>query len=445
MATQVPPAYEAEDTQLSLPEHDLPAYDGPAPASDTAAAARTAARVATRAFTYQLKHHTLSASADNAHRWWAQLTLNGNDKLSSATEPTILQGTPVSGSVQLDLQSLSAGTDSVHAVHLTVRGQTQGGNPDGIGIPAVFLEIKKELWTRNAGTAGENPGPQGEQSLPFAIDLPSEIIKQGKAYPLPASFGTELGYFTVEYHVELRVVRSMFHLGSDKLHAKFKYFALTTAAAPSPLRALAYQENSPLLGPDADPDGWASKVFSIKGRAFASRDVDIQVKISLAKPFSYTRATSIPVAMSIESTDAEVVDLLSAPRAPILILECTTQQNALNYHTTSEVAGQAVWWTVPGQPKGHLMGEIHLKSSLYPSTDFAPYGFRVLYSLVFFPFQAPGFKQTGEIEPIKGSRQVVDITTSFASGPRPKTYSHVPLATEASAKNEAVAAYYCIA
>ncbi len=63
----------------------------------------------------------------------------------------------------------------------------------------------------------------------------------------------------------------------------FGYVPLVRADAPSLLRQLAYQENSPLLGPDADPDGWQRiPSFTVKGTVFKDREV--QVNCVVRKP-----------------------------------------------------------------------------------------------------------------------------------------------------------------
>jgi len=48
-----------------------------------------------------------------------------------------------------------------------------------------------------------------------------------------------------------------------------------------PLRRLAYQEEVPLLGPTADPDGWHSMdSITIKARTLKSRHVQIDCMVS---------------------------------------------------------------------------------------------------------------------------------------------------------------------
>lgn len=51
--------------------------------------------------------------------------------------------------------------------------------------------------------------------------------------------------------------------------------------APSPLRQLAYQENSPILGPEADPEGWHTVPSTwVKGNVFGKRSVSIHCTVS---------------------------------------------------------------------------------------------------------------------------------------------------------------------
>ncbi|KAJ7053344.1 hypothetical protein C8F01DRAFT_1167150 [Mycena amicta] len=425
MANVDPPSYHNDDDLA------LPAYDGPSARIESASTQR---RSEPRPFPYRIK--------DFSGAWWAMMTVNGDARISSAIAPTILQGTNVAGSVQLALRN----TESIQAVRVVVRGEVLGGTPgEGNGIPIVFLELKKTLWSSSEGDPNAPATKAATTTGRFSIELPTEITKGGKTYRLPHSFGTGRGYFSLQYVVELHIVRPKFHLGRDeKLPVIFTYFTLNQAATPSPLRTarpfllgrnlLAYQENSPLLGPDADPEGWHTKTFIISGKLFSSRKVVIQIKLS------YTRSASIPCAISIESPDTEAVDLLSAPTAPMVYLECTTQQNSNNYRTTMEPCTQGVFWTPPGAQRGHVLGEIHLKPTLHPTTNFAAYGFRVQYTVVLFPFQTAGFKQTGELEPIKGSRQVVEICTRFAQGPKPKTYSPAP--APGTQRNSALDSYY---
>ena len=63
------------------------------------------------------------------------------------------------------------------------------------------------------------------------------------------------------------------------------YIPLTRPTIASPLRRLAYQERSPLLGPDADPEGWnLLPPCTIKGKVFSSRQVDMKCEVRSTFP-----------------------------------------------------------------------------------------------------------------------------------------------------------------
>jgi hypothetical protein len=157
-----------------------------------------------------------------------------------------------------------------------------------------------------------------------------------------------------------------------------------------------------------DPDGWETlDPVKISGEAFGQRQVEAEytvsathilksfhglnvVQLSLAKPLSYTRGSIIPLSLSIQCADEQVLDLLSASSSPNVKLLC-------NLHYTSRVKGKqgadrpptavhgpidasyyaefratqgAVWWKPGSQPSSgsarHLRGEIHIAPGLKP-------------------------------------------------------------------------------
>jgi hypothetical protein len=89
---------------------------------------------------------------------------------------------------------------------------------------------------------------------------------------------------------------------------------------------------------------------------------------------TYTRSGSIPCCLAIESNDSQALDLLSTPSACIVYLERVMQENSEGWRNTCEPCGQAVFWpSTEGAPaessyRRYLMGEIHLKASLQPSS-----------------------------------------------------------------------------
>ena len=96
----------------------------------------------------------------------------------------------------------------------------------------------------------------------------------------------------------------------------------------------------------------------------------------------YTRGSVIPCVMTVETTDPQALDLLSAPRTPVvrLLRQIATRETALNTsggkklpsleyeHDVQELA-TAVWQPdITRRPnKRSLHGEIHLSAGLKPT------------------------------------------------------------------------------
>ncbi|KAJ7782336.1 hypothetical protein DFH07DRAFT_320702 [Mycena maculata] len=355
---------------------------------------------------------------------WATLLVHGDPRLSKVI-PTVLEGSNLEGSFALSLQS----PDAIQAICIVIKGEIVKGT-----VPlsrTAFLESKKLLWSSAEGDP-QAPGNTGKNSTlklkgeyiwPFSIELPKTLSRDGKTFSLPHTFLDRLASFSIQYTAELRMVRGKLR-PDDRVMCTFGYFSMRQPGAPSMLRQLAYQENSPLLGPDVDPEGWHTQPFSAKGTIFSSRMIDIKCMLSLATPLSYTRSASIPCAITLESNDLQALDLLSSPTTCFVYLERIMQENSEGWRDTHEPCGQAVFWpSTEGAPtdssrRRQLMGEIHLKSNLQPSS--AVFEFAVEYAVVVFPFQAAGFKP---VENAPLLRQSVEITTRYAPGPRQKTHS----------------------
>ncbi|KAF7368299.1 hypothetical protein MVEN_00151100 [Mycena venus] len=394
----------------SYPSHEgeLPAYTRRPTPPPTAAVLASEPRE----FTYEIKARGSSTP-------WAILLVQGDPRLSKGG-PTITQGSNLAGSVKLALRSAEA----IQAVCILIRGEILKGER----VAITFLDSKHTLWPSDGGdNTGKSAGKlKGDYEWPFSLFLPSSINKDGETYHLPHTF-SDPGSFNVRYAVELRIVRGKLR-PDDKLTCTIGYFTMKQPGPPSRLRQLAYQENSPLFGPEADPDGWHSQSLSVKGTLFSSRTIDVKVTFSVANPLAYTRSASIPCAMTIETPDTEALDLLSTPAAAMVYLERAFRENKNTGGNTVEPCARAVFWlSTEGQPEAEdvssrrrLMGEIHLKGNLHPSS--AMVGFRVEYNVVVFPFHAAGFKPLEESSgPI--FRLPVEIMTRYAAGPRQRTYS----------------------
>jgi hypothetical protein len=81
----------------------------------------------------------------------------------------------------------------------------------------------------------------------------------------------------------------------NRLRTVFGFTPLTTPPLPSPLRQLAYQEDSPLLGPSADPEGWKFlSNFTVDGVLFG-RPIKVECTLAIAEPvcsrLAYTCST----------------------------------------------------------------------------------------------------------------------------------------------------------
>ncbi|KAJ7252467.1 hypothetical protein C8J57DRAFT_1077472, partial [Mycena rebaudengoi] len=284
---------------------------------------------------------------------------------------------------------------------------------------------------------------KGEYSWPFSIHIPAtSASKEGKPFELPHTFFERTANFGIQYSVELRIMRGKLKQ-DDKRVCTLGVFSMRQPGPPSGLRQLAYQENSPLLGPEADPEGWQSlPSISISGLLFSVLAVDVKCTLALAKPLCYTRSSSIPCALTIETANAQALDVLASPTAALVYLERHTRSitNGISRRYANPlICGQAVFWAstegaaAETSLRRQLMGEIHLRPTLQPSTDVVD--FLVEYTVLVFPFQATGFKPP-RYAPLL--RQKVDIVTRYASGSRAITYTPATYET----RNAVIDEYY---
>ncbi|KAJ7628399.1 hypothetical protein FB45DRAFT_918187 [Roridomyces roridus] len=430
--THEPPSYDGYGFESlvvsSNAASDLPAYTRrPTPPPPTAAAVPQEPRE----FSYEIK--TRSGTP------WAKMTIQGNQRLTGKVVPTMLEGDKLKGRVTLSLAS----AETIQAVCVLIKGSIVDANASGPVTQTPFLQLKHTLWSASEGDPNGSAGApkvklKGEYEWPLSISLPAALQKAGKTYSLPHTFLDRIAAFSVRYTAELRVVRGKLRM-DDKVMCVFGYFSMCQPDPPSLLRQLAYQENSPLLGPEADPEGWLTQEFSCKGIVFSSRMINVKCTFSLATPLCYTRSASIPCSMMLESQDLQALDLIASPAACIVYLERVMHDDTEGVADVHEPCGQAVFWpstegaaTDSASSRRHLMGEIHLKISLQPSS--AVPSFSVNYSVVVFPFQAPAFKPL-ETTPI--FRQPVQIVTRYAAGPRQRVYS-----TPSYENRNAVVDYY---
>ncbi|KAJ7285160.1 hypothetical protein C8J57DRAFT_1290590 [Mycena rebaudengoi] len=379
---------------------------------------------------------------------WAVLSLLGDTEYSKSA-PAFAEGSNVTGEVRLDLES----GDPIHSVVLSLRGSIiTGATPSEI-FP--FLELPTTLWSRSMGDP-RNPqamtGDKWTQKLrgkyvwPFSISVPSQVSLRDEVFRLPQTFFERHTRARIEYEITVRFIRTK--LRSDhRLTATLYYMPISRPAPPSRLRQFAYQHNTALLGPDSDPEGWQTfPSVRARGRLIGSGPIDAKCILSLAKPLCYTRGTVIPCGLVIECGDSQVLELLSAPDAPVARL-----RRAVRFHTGEKAAANsgdvphqyvwkeeldhselATWWPAADRTleldstdeialnsfRRLLKGEIHLRHDLITSSSIA--NFRIEYSVVLFPFGPSGY-ESFDSEPLL--IEPVEIASEFASGPRPLAYS----------------------
>jgi hypothetical protein len=58
----------------------------------------------------------------------------------------------------------------------------------------------------------------------------------------------------------------------------FGYLPITRADTPSRLRQLSYMDNSPVVGPEGDPEGWTVHApIKVTGTLFGTRQVEVDL------------------------------------------------------------------------------------------------------------------------------------------------------------------------
>ncbi|KDR78971.1 hypothetical protein GALMADRAFT_244680 [Galerina marginata CBS 339.88] len=370
--------------------------------------------------------------------------------------PTFLEGMPVKGRVRLTLDK----PDGIQSVVVSVTGQVIVGANQGEQL--TFIDISQTLWShfdgepQNTNSDDGNSSPegtdvptgsppkftgklQGDYTWQFSIDLPKEVVlpsgprNQPHVFNPPQTFNERHTRASINYEVSVRFTRGKLRT-DHRIPAQIGYIPMTRPPPFPYLRRLAYQQGTPLLGPTMDPDGWFStEPVQVRGSIFNDRTVEVGCTLFIANPLSYTRGSLIPFCLRLESDDEQALDLISTPKAVVLRL-----RRRIKYHWNAEKSFEslawkdavdhsqlAVWWpSIEGSqangPKHvrFLNGELHLRPDIKPTSAMAH--FRLMYSVVLFPFDSPGFISK-ETEPL--IEHPVDIVTCYAPGPRPRMFA----------------------
>ncbi|KAJ7779266.1 hypothetical protein B0H16DRAFT_809918 [Mycena metata] len=411
-----PPVYNPLDSVAS--DFGLPAYSargGVAAAlpSDLGANStpNATAVAAPKDYSYELRN--------SWGKPWATLTLLADPRFSS-TVPTFVEGSDITGSVSLNLRN----RDPIKSVVITIKGDlVVVGDADK---RLAFVQSRELLWTTSMGdpqtpnsAADKWDGKlHGQYRWPFSIDM-QEVL--GEQFRLPHTFTEHFSRAKIEYYVELRIIRGKFR-SDDRSIAHFTYFSMQRPNRASTLREVAYRNHSNLPGPSLDPGGWHTlQPVQICGTIFGARSVDAKCTVFLGKPLCYTRGSSIPCALTIETNDSQAADILASIRSSALYLQRCIECSFGDSFTVLRPCGQATWWpssdivVAQGSCQRHLIGEIHLRDDLQPSTAIEE--FRIEYTVVLFPPSAVAFKPESS-DPLISER--IEIVTRFAQGPRPQ-------------------------
>ena len=209
-------------------------------------------------------------------------------------------------------------------------------------------------------------------------------------------------------------------LTNSRLVLPFKYFRVTCPPPFPPLKHVAYQEGTPLLGPLIDPYGWYSQgPVHIQGKIFNSVNFTAQCTVRFrqflmtqqsqlttwnialylkASPcfyhtqsflclrlhylqLAYSSGSFIPLFIRIECNNEQALDLLSNPKSVHVrvrrqIIDHTQKHNIADngsFRESLDYSQRAVWWESmeekPTSSSRLLNGELHLKPGMKPNTE----------------------------------------------------------------------------
>ncbi|TBU30407.1 hypothetical protein BD311DRAFT_659291 [Dichomitus squalens] len=406
--------------------------------------------------------HLYHLTSSKGRPW---LTLKVISKAPASTFlPSFYEGEPIKGSVTLDLTK----EESIKAISVQAIGEMTSSVTEILN----FVQVSETLWKSSAPPEPSSPsGSQnasklvGEHSWPFSLTLPPVCqvrlpTATAETFPLPGSFSERLARVHIQYQVIATVHRSRFRV-DNSVSTIIGYIPIIRPEAPSIARQIAYLENTPLPGPEADPEGWhCLEPLQVRGSVFSTREVDAKCTFALAKPLTYTRGSVIPCLMTVETTDPQALDLLSSPRSLVvrLLRQIATGEASLSvtplggkrlpgldYERAVQGLATAVWRPDSSRNphKRVLHGEIHLPSMLKPTchlgkfeltvsvsapvdspafTQGFPHAIVAQYSVAVYAPKAVAFQPDGDAEAVLQQLPVV-IGTAYAAGPRPRIYS----------------------
>jgi len=328
---------------------------------------------------------------DNKGVSWIWLKIKSRAK-GAKQLPIFFQGDVIEGEVEVDFSK----ADGAKAVTIAAHGGVTTVGQDEFQI----FDITRELWD-----AKSSPKPKGKLSWPFSFTLPSEVMAsdkiKGKPSPfrLPPSFSERAASAYVDYKFIITVRKGAFKI-NQAFNTTFVYIPVTQASPPSKLRKMAYQDQTPLVGPEIDFDGWkVFPSFKITGTLFNTLPVDIECSFAIAQPLSFALGSPVPLYLTFRSDDETALDVLAKPSSVNVFLQ---RERKIGYAALSEGAegttntfreplGKAYFWPDGASEHGKrtLQGEVLIKKGSKPSFAFPR--FSLQYFITLKAFQTSGF------------------------------------------------------
>ncbi|TFY77721.1 hypothetical protein EWM64_g6292 [Hericium alpestre] len=358
-------------------------------------------------------------------RPWLTLYLRSRASSPKST-PLFFDKDVIKGKVLVDLDK----PETIKGVSITLRaGITAVGQEED-----VFLDKTCTLWSASDSSSSKL---QGQHEWSFQMAIPNEPTSKSPRgrFPLPPSFSERASPTYIDYRFVVTVRRGVLRV-NNTLTTSFSYLPRTVAKPPSMLRLYAYQEGSPLLGPDVDLEGWnIYPAVNIQGTLFNTRSVDVQCTLAVAKPFTYAIGSPIPLLLTLQSRDMQALDLIASRPLVQLVRTLALGSDATDEsvqrrsnNTFSTVVGQAVFWPhennsspIQRSEVRLLRGELHVGTNVKPGFSFPR--FVLKYDLNLLPPRISGFSPSTHPNEALVSQRVT-ITSSNAPGIIP--VSHAP-------------------
>ncbi|KAI0052247.1 hypothetical protein FA95DRAFT_1601919 [Auriscalpium vulgare] len=336
--------------------------------------------------------------------------------------PLFFDGDAIAGEVRVNFEkaeSLKGATIRVTGVVMSV------GTMD-----LTFLDLVEPLWSP------EGQGPlQGEHTWPFSIKLPADTPlalnpkSTPERYSLPPSISDRASPVQVRYKLAVNVRRGVLYADHD-LYTSFVYLPRSIAEPPSVMRRVAYQEMTPLLGPEEDPQGWkVLHPLGIEGTLSKKRSVSVQCDFAVAIPLSYGSGSPIPLKVTLRGADAEALDLLAPALKVQLRRTITTGSEHASQRsdkTFVNTVAQAVFWPESEATTGAgtsgtkvMWGELYVPKGI--TATFSFFKLAIKYDLVVLPPQIPGFASSAKSKEPLLSEPIV-VTLANARGVHSRSY-----------------------